>query len=102
MRGYLHVIKLLSKSSVNYTEVFESYCQCYSSFHRELLVNDLFDGMWIAPLLEYLAILLSKLAVMADSETEVKKNVEEEKKEYEKSLDDQNEDEVNKNMHTAL
>ena len=93
---------MLNKPSVNYTEVFESFCQTYSVFHKDLLPHDIFDGMWIAPLLEHLAVLLSRLAVIADSEFEKKKNYEEEKKEFEKDVaGDPNEDEDSKHIMMA-
>ena len=70
-------------------------------FHKDLLTNEIFDGMWVAPLVEHLAIILSRLAVVADAEALAKKNTEEEKKEMEKDPDDPNNDEESKFIKEA-
>ena len=87
LKGYLQITKMMCKTTVNYIDVFETYLEYYLLFHKELLPLDHFDGMWVAQVVDHLAQLLSRLAVLADAYLMEKEANQEEKKQIENNPD---------------
>ena len=78
MKFYLLAVKMMLKKEpadssqiedvhCNYSDVFQVYLQVYQLFHKYLVINEIFDGSWSAPLIEHLTMILAKLAMISDS-----------------------------------
>lgn len=69
MRGYLCCCKSLLSTSPDFVTIFQSFLSdCYQTFYREILPLKRYDGLWVAPVLDHLCMILCKLAVLADGE----------------------------------